>query len=202
LSMPPMKTLTPSKPSQSASSGKTSLLERIQTEKTRRAEARRVEAEQRAYRERLESDFGAFFREAWRVNEPVKPLVWGWPLEVVCSHAQALVEDWMRVTLASMGTLPPLPSGDTPKDKAAQEAERIRRHHVTGLWREARRLGVLADERTGRIGVVNAGTGAVEAPARLCEVPHPLRQPAGVGVDTLAEHDGVLPVHQPGRGAS
>lgn len=111
-------------------------------------------------------DFGAFVREAWRVNEPVKPLVWGWPLEVVCSHAQALVEDWMRATLASMGTLPPMPRGELPKAKDAREAEEIRRHHVGGLWREARRLGVLADEATGRIGVRNVVTGEVEAPVQ------------------------------------
>lgn len=126
------------------------MLTAVREERKRRETEKKKIEEASAYRERLEADFSAFFREAWRVNEPVKPLVWGWPLQVVCDHAQALVEDWMRATLATMGTLPPVPTGKLPADKHEREAEEIRRQHTAGLWREARRLGVL-DETTGAI---------------------------------------------------
>lgn len=139
-------------------------LEVVRAERARREAARKAEAEARAYRERCELDFGFFVREAWPVLEPVKPLVWGWPLQVVCDHAQALVEDWMRATLASVGTLRPIPTGPLPEDETKREEEVLRRHHAEGMWREARRLGVLADEATGRIGVWSVETGEVETP--------------------------------------
>ena len=34
-----------------------------------------------------------FVRQAWHVIEPGTPLVWGWAVEVICDHVQALVED-------------------------------------------------------------------------------------------------------------
>ncbi|RKI32156.1 hypothetical protein D7Y27_36520 [Corallococcus sp. AB004] len=112
-----------------------------------------LERRQRAReKERMEADFSVFVRASWPVLEPTEPLVWGWPLAVVCQHAQALVEDWMRATLARIGTLPPQPTGPLPTDAKAREEEERRRHHVAGLWREARRLGVLEDG--GRVRVV------------------------------------------------
>ena len=39
------------------------------------------------------ASFADFFRAAWSVHEPSTPLSWGWALEAVCAHLQALVED-------------------------------------------------------------------------------------------------------------
>lgn len=33
-----------------------------------------------------------FMREAWRIVEPATPLVWGWPLQAICDHVQALMD--------------------------------------------------------------------------------------------------------------
>lgn len=38
-----------------------------------------------------------FFRRSWHVHEPSTPLLWdGGPYAVICSHLQAIVEDWAR----------------------------------------------------------------------------------------------------------
>ena len=40
--------------------------------------------------------FADFFRAGWHVLEPTTPLVWGWALDIVAEHLQALVEDWAQ----------------------------------------------------------------------------------------------------------
>jgi len=40
--------------------------------------------------------FADFFRAAWPIHEPATPLKWGWALDAVCAHLQALIEDWGR----------------------------------------------------------------------------------------------------------
>ena len=42
----------------------------------------------------LRDDFASFYRAGWHVLEPSTPLVWGWAIETVCQHLQAVIEDW------------------------------------------------------------------------------------------------------------
>ena len=43
----------------------------------------------RQERERLQSDFSAFVRSAWEIVEP-NPLVWGWHMQAICMHLEAV----------------------------------------------------------------------------------------------------------------
>lgn len=37
-------------------------------------------------------DFSEFVKESWHIIEPSTPLIWGWAMQTVCDHVQALVE--------------------------------------------------------------------------------------------------------------
>jgi predicted phage terminase large subunit-like protein len=65
-----------------------------QAVKARRAEDERRQAELRASAEQIRarcSTLAGFVQEAWHVLEPRTPLVWGWHLDAVCSHLEAVV---------------------------------------------------------------------------------------------------------------
>lgn len=40
--------------------------------------------------------FSAFVRHFWRINDPGAPLVWSWPLQVMCDHIQAWEEGALK----------------------------------------------------------------------------------------------------------
>jgi hypothetical protein len=46
-------------------------------------------------REIARRSLAEFVRQSWQVLEPATPLKWGWCLDVICSHVQALAEDWL-----------------------------------------------------------------------------------------------------------
>lgn len=50
----------------------------------------------RVHRELLVRSFADFFQAAWHVIEPSTPLTWGWALQAVCDHLQAVIEDWAK----------------------------------------------------------------------------------------------------------
>jgi predicted phage terminase large subunit-like protein len=42
--------------------------------------------------EKARRDFKEFVRQAWHIIEPGTPLVWGWVMDAICDHLQALAE--------------------------------------------------------------------------------------------------------------
>jgi predicted phage terminase large subunit-like protein len=46
-------------------------------------------------RELARRSLSKFVRQAWQVLEPSTPLLWDWPLDTMCDHVQAVVEDWL-----------------------------------------------------------------------------------------------------------
>ena len=43
-------------------------------------------------RDQYERDFAAFFKDAWHAIEPGTNLVWGWPMQALADHLQALMD--------------------------------------------------------------------------------------------------------------
>lgn len=140
------------------------MLAAVRAEKAKREAARKAEAEARAYREGLECNLSAFIREAWGVVEPGTRLDWNWHIDAIALHLQALLEDWLRTQVLAEGHLKPVdtsplpPEGRTKEERAARQSEVLRRDRQRRMWTEARRLGVLLDESTGRVGWVNPET--------------------------------------------
>lgn len=49
-------------------------------------------------RERARRSLAEFVKQAWReVLEPSTPLLWGWAMDAICDHVQALMEDWLAL---------------------------------------------------------------------------------------------------------
>lgn len=46
-------------------------------------------------REQARRSLAEFVRQSWQVLEPSTPLKWGWCLDVICAHVQAIAEDWL-----------------------------------------------------------------------------------------------------------
>jgi len=44
--------------------------------------------------ERARRRLSEFVRQGWHVLEPGTPLVWTWPMQVICDHIQAVLEEW------------------------------------------------------------------------------------------------------------
>jgi predicted phage terminase large subunit-like protein len=67
-------------------------LEQIRTEKARRhreREQRELAQNAELIRQRCKT-FAGFVREAWHVLEPNTPLVWGWHIQSMCDHLEAI----------------------------------------------------------------------------------------------------------------
>jgi predicted phage terminase large subunit-like protein len=43
-----------------------------------------------------------FVKRAWNVLEPSTPLIWNWHLDVLCDHAQGILEEWQRCRTAQV----------------------------------------------------------------------------------------------------
>lgn len=112
----------------------------LQKERHRRERLHR----QRRERERLELSLAAYFQAAWaEVLEPSTPLIWGWHLQVICDHIQAMLEDWMRAQLADLRQLQPVPTAPLPEDEEERAEEERRRSVLFRARVEAERLGIL-----------------------------------------------------------
>lgn len=46
-------------------------------------------------RELARRSLARFVKDAWQVLEPSTPLLWGWAMDAICDHVQALLEDWL-----------------------------------------------------------------------------------------------------------
>lgn len=68
----------------------------LQHERLRREKARRDRARIRELVKPLEESLATFAREAWPIVEPGRPLVWGWHLDAIAEHLQAVTEGRIR----------------------------------------------------------------------------------------------------------
>lgn len=76
-------------------------LEAFKAEQARRAEAEMLleaESEAEAVRERCQS-FAEFVKMAWKVIEPGTPLRWGWHLDAMCAHLEAISRGQLKPRL-------------------------------------------------------------------------------------------------------
>lgn len=55
----------------------------------------RLPSSEEISRELARRSLAEFVRQSWQVLEPATPLKWGWCLDVICSHVQALAEGWL-----------------------------------------------------------------------------------------------------------
>lgn len=62
-------------------------------------ELERVRRDADKIRERCRKSFATFVKEAWHVLEPDTKLVWGWHLQAICDHLQAITEGRMHPRL-------------------------------------------------------------------------------------------------------
>ena len=67
-------------------------------EKAARLEARNLEAERTVCRESL----AEFARRAWHVLEPATPLKWGWALDAICQHLEAVTDGRIKRLLMNV----------------------------------------------------------------------------------------------------
>lgn len=120
--------------------------EDLERELQRRAKIRG----QRTERERLELSLAAYFQAVWHeVLEQDNPLVWGWHLQVICDHIQAMLEDWIRAQLVAIGEVRAVPTEPLPEEEEERMAELRRRSAIGRTKLEAQRLGILLpDEKT------------------------------------------------------
>lgn len=54
------------------------------------------------YYEELARDFAQFTKDAWLQVEPSTPLIWGWHLDAICEHLQAIAEREIRNLLINI----------------------------------------------------------------------------------------------------
>jgi predicted phage terminase large subunit-like protein len=81
----------------------------LRAEKNRR-ELERVRRDADLIRERCKS-FAGFVREAWHVLEPQTPLIWGWHLDAMCEHLEAIT--WGKMEPRLVCNVPPGSSKST-----------------------------------------------------------------------------------------
>lgn len=71
---------------------------RLEEELARRAEAKSLEADRESCRESL----AEFARRAWHVLEPSTPLKWGWALDAICLHLEAVTDGRIKRLLMNV----------------------------------------------------------------------------------------------------
>lgn len=67
-------------------------------EKAARLEAKNLDAERAACRESL----AEFAKRAWHILEPAAPLKWGWALDAICLHLEAVTDGRIKRLLMNV----------------------------------------------------------------------------------------------------
>ena len=85
-------------------------MEAYRAEKARR-EVQKAQGYREEIRARCKKSFAEFVKAAWHIIEPATPLVWGWHLDAMCIHLQAITEGRLHPRL--IGNVPPGSSKST-----------------------------------------------------------------------------------------
>jgi len=75
------------------------VLECARQEAATQSDARRFTAEELGIVRQKCATLSGFVREAWPILEPSQPLLWGWHIEAICDHLEAVTAGKIKYLL-------------------------------------------------------------------------------------------------------